>query len=90
MKNATATAKEILEMASMIIQNKMTVRQVAQQVYYSKSTVHRYMVEVLPDINPPIANEVLEILAHHKADRHNRGGASTAKYWKNKKEAITV
>jgi putative DeoR family transcriptional regulator, stage III sporulation protein D len=36
----------------------------------------------LPEINPELANQVKEILEHHKAIRHLRGGEATRQKYK--------
>lgn len=90
MSNATATAKEIIEMGKMIAGKKMTVREVAKQTYYAKSTVHSYMIKVLPELNRDLAEEVAKVLAYHKAVRHVRGGEATARSWKARKGVATA
>lgn len=60
-----------------ILDTKKTVRVIAKEFGVSKSTVHKDLTERLPEINPELANEVKEILDHHKAIRHLRGGEAT-------------
>lgn len=60
-----------------IIDTKKTVRTIAKEFGVSKSTVHKDLTERLPELNPDLAIKVKEILEHHKAIRHLRGGAAT-------------
>ena len=39
--------------------------------------MHKDLTERLPDINPELARQVKDILDHHKAIRHLRGGQAT-------------
>jgi putative DeoR family transcriptional regulator (stage III sporulation protein D) len=66
-----------LLLAGHILSTSDTVRQTAKKHGISKSTVHKDMVERLPKINPVLADDVQEILAQHKAERHLRGGEAT-------------
>jgi putative DeoR family transcriptional regulator (stage III sporulation protein D) len=70
--------------------NGLTVRAVARNTGYSKSTVHKDLTERLRLVNETLANEVSEILAYHKSIRHIRGGEATKKMWKQKEEAVSV
>lgn len=60
-----------------IVETRKTVRVIAKEFGVSKSTVHKDLTERLPTINPDLAAEVKEILDHHKAIRHLRGGEAT-------------
>lgn len=60
-----------------IVETRKTVRVIAKEFGVSKSTVHKDLTERLPEINPELANEVKNILDHHKAIRHLRGGEAT-------------
>ncbi|WP_017471021.1 sporulation transcriptional regulator SpoIIID [Amphibacillus jilinensis] len=60
-----------------IIDTKKTVRTIAKEFGVSKSTVHKDLTERLPELNPELSIQVKEILEHHKAIRHLRGGAAT-------------
>ena len=62
-----------------ILQNKSTVRAVAQKFCVSKSTVHKDVAERLKYINPSLYKEVKEVLATNKDQRHLRGGLATKK-----------
>ena len=60
-----------------IVENKATVRRAAKQFGVSKSTVHKDMVERLPDLSMSLYESVEKILAENKAERHIRGGMAT-------------
>ena len=67
--------------ANYIIDNNCTVRAAAKRFEVSKSTVHKDMVDRLPEISSSLAEAVREILDGNKAERHIRGGLATkAKY----------
>ncbi|GAB2551793.1 sporulation transcriptional regulator SpoIIID [Gracilibacillus alcaliphilus] len=66
-----------LKIGKYIIETKKTVRVIAKEFGVSKSTVHKDLTERLPELHPELANEVKEILHHHKAIRHLRGGEAT-------------
>lgn len=71
----------VVEEARFIIANKSTLRQAAKEFGLSKSTIHRDMRERLPKLNPSLYEKVGEVLNFNLAERHIRGGASTAKRW---------
>lgn len=60
-----------------VVEERQTVRLIAKEFGVSKSTVHKDLTERLPEINAELAKKVREVLAHHKAIRHIRGGAAT-------------
>ncbi|SES10808.1 putative DeoR family transcriptional regulator, stage III sporulation protein D [Gracilibacillus ureilyticus] len=66
-----------LKIGKHIVETKKTVRVIAKEFGVSKSTVHKDLTERLPEIHPELANEVKEILSHHKSIRHLRGGEAT-------------
>ncbi|MFD2655774.1 MULTISPECIES: sporulation transcriptional regulator SpoIIID [Gracilibacillus] len=77
-----------LRIGRYIVETKKTVRVIAKEFGVSKSTVHKDLTERLPEIHPELANEVKNILSHHKAIRHLRGGEATKmKYQLNGKKA---
>ncbi|WP_087973608.1 sporulation transcriptional regulator SpoIIID [Oceanobacillus rekensis] len=65
-----------------VVETRKTVRTIAKEFGVSKSTVHKDLTERLPEINPDLANQVKEILEHHKAIRHLRGGEATRQKYK--------
>ncbi|MDC3416717.1 sporulation transcriptional regulator SpoIIID [Aquibacillus salsiterrae] len=66
-----------IKIGKYIVETKKTVRVIAKEFGVSKSTVHKDLTERLPEINPELSNEVKEVLDHHKAIRHLRGGEAT-------------
>lgn len=70
-----------------IVETGATVRQAAMRFGVSKSSVHKDMVERLPQANPTLAKQVRSVLELNKAQRHIRGGQATMmKYQKKAKE----
>lgn len=79
-----------LRIGRYIVDTKKTVRVIAKEFGVSKSTVHKDLTERLPELHPELANEVKEILSHHKAIRHLRGGEATKmKYQMHSKKELT-
>lgn len=75
--------ERVLEIANYILDNNCTVRMAAKRFEVSKSTVHKDMVERLPELSASLAEGVREVLNDNKAERHIRGGLATkAKYEK--------
>ena len=69
--------QRVIDMATMIISDNSTVREVAQKIGYSKSTVHKDLREKLPLIDIKMYEQVEQILNYNKKIRHIRGGEST-------------
>ena len=69
-------------LAQYIIENRTTVRAVAQKFGISKSTVHKDISERLPQFNRVLFNQVKEVLEVNKAQRHIRGGIATRKKYR--------
>ncbi|WP_371363146.1 Stage III sporulation protein D [Sporomusa rhizae] len=78
--------KRVLDICNHIMETKQTVRQTAAVFGVSKSTVHKDMIERLPEINKRLASKVKNILELNKAERHIRGGEATRKKYKEEKE----
>ena len=66
-----------VEIAGYIIETNATVRQAAKKFGISKSTVHKDIVERLPQINPALAAQARVVLDVNKSERHIRGGMAT-------------
>ncbi|MFI3329198.1 MAG: sporulation transcriptional regulator SpoIIID [bacterium] len=66
-----------VNMAEIMIKDKLTVRQVAQIVGVSKSTVHKDLKERLRLANYLLYEQVCDLLQYNKNIRHIRGGEST-------------
>ncbi|HWR06819.1 sporulation transcriptional regulator SpoIIID [Sporomusa sp.] len=78
--------KRVLDICNHIMETKHTVRQTATVFGVSKSTVHKDMIERLPEVNKRLAAKVKNILELNKAERHIRGGEATRKKYKDEKE----
>ncbi len=71
-----------------IVETGATVRQAAAQFGISKSSVHKDMVQRLPQINSQLAGDVAKVLEKNMAERHIRGGYATyLKYHHEEREA---
>ena len=65
------------DLAVYMIENRATVRAAAKQFGISKSTVHKDLTDRLERINQGLYQQVQEILAVNKQERHIRGGMAT-------------
>lgn len=65
------------ELAQYLVENRTTVRAVAQRFGISKSTVHKDITQALERINPPLYEQVKSVLDINKSERHLRGGEAT-------------
>ena len=63
--------------ASLLIKRNMTIREIADQVGYSKSTIHKDLVDRLPKIDYELYKNVRQVLDEHLDERAIRGGQST-------------
>ena len=82
--------QRIREEAEFMIENNATIREVADEVHYSKSTVHVDLTKRAEEVlDMKTYNRVQEIIQHNKELRHFRGGAATKeKYAKLKEDMI--
>ena len=60
-----------------IVENDSTVRSAAKYFGISKSTIHKDVTVILPDVDRALAGEVKAVLEKNKAERHLRGGQAT-------------
>ena len=65
------------ELARYLVDNRATVRAVAQKFGTSKSTVHKDVTQTLEKVNPPLYEQVKSVLDVNKSERHLRGGEAT-------------
>ena len=65
------------ELARYLVDNRATVRAVAQKFGISKSTVHKDVTERLVQVNPSLAKQARKVLDINKSERHIRGGLAT-------------
>lgn len=69
-------------LAVYIIETGATVRAAAQHFGISKSTVHKDLVQRLPQYNPILFSQVRKVLEVNKSQRHIRGGLATRRKYK--------
>ena len=74
-----------MALAEYILQNKSTIRDTAKHFCMAKSTVHYDLNVRLKTIDFELYKDVKKLLKFNFLDKHNRGGASTKLYYKNKK-----
>ena len=65
-----------------IIETQSTVRAAAKEFGVSKSTVHKDLSERLEHCNRALYEQVKEVLALNKAERHIRGGMATRRKYR--------
>ena len=70
------------QLAVYIIETGATVRATARHFGISKSTVHKDIVQRLPQYNPALSSQVRQVLETNKAQRHIRGGLATRRKYK--------
>ena len=64
-------------LALYLVENKTTVRKVANHFGISKSTVHKDITQNLKRVNKSLYYQVKEVLDINKKERHLRGGEAT-------------
>lgn len=69
-----------------IVENKATVRRAAKQFGISKSTVHKDVSMRLKYIDSGLYQDVKNVLAVNKAQRHIRGGMATRQKYRHTKD----
>ena len=69
-----AKRSRILLQARVMLESKLTVREVAKIIGLSKSTIHKDLKEKLRYIDADLYLEVAELLEYNKNIRHIRGG----------------
>ena len=72
-----AKRSRILLQARVMLESKLTVREVAKVIGLSKSTIHKDLKEKLKYIDEDLYLEVAELLEYNKNIRHIRGGQKT-------------
>ena len=69
-------------LASYLIENNATVRNVAKVFGISKSTVHKDITQNLKRVNKEMYYKAKEVLEQNKKESHLRGGEATKKKYK--------
>ena len=72
-----AIRNRVLYQARIMLEQKLTVREVAKIIGLSKSTIHKDLTEKLKTIDESLFDEVIELLEYNKNIRHIRGGQKT-------------
>ena len=66
-----------VRLGEFIIEHQSTVRDTAAVFGISKSTVHKDITTLLPELNAGLYREVRAVLDVNKEERHLRGGEAT-------------
>ena len=74
--------RRVIEEANIIVNTKITLRELARKIGYSKSTIHKDMQERLKDIDQDLYESVQEVFKEHIETRHYLGGMATRKKYK--------
>ena len=72
-----AIRRRVLYQARIMLDNKLTVREVAKIIGLSKSTIHKDLTEKLKLIDEYLFDEIANLLEYNKNIRHIRGGQKT-------------
>ena len=80
-----AKRSRILLQARVMLESKLTVREVAKIIGLSKSTIHKDLKEKLRYIDADLYLEVAELLEYNKNIRHIRGGQKTKEKYESMK-----
>lgn len=78
--------ERVLEEADLLLDTKMTVREIAKKFAVSKSTTHKDLKERLKDLDQEKYEAVQAIFLEHIQVRHLRGGQSTKEKYLRKKQ----
>jgi putative DeoR family transcriptional regulator (stage III sporulation protein D) len=80
-----AIRRRVLYQARIMLDNKLTVREVAKIIGLSKSTIHKDLTEKLKLIDEYLFDEIANLLEYNKNIRHIRGGQKTKEKYENLK-----
>ena len=69
--------ERVLEEAENILKTKKTIRELANEMNFSKSTIHNDLTTRLFKINKDLYFKVKSVLEYHKSIRHINGGLAT-------------
>ena len=72
-----AMRQRVLYQARVMLEERLTVREVAKIIGLSKSTIHKDLTEKLKLIDEELFLEVTDLLEYNKNIRHIRGGQKT-------------
>ena len=80
-----AIRRRVLYQARVMLDNHLTVREVAKIIGLSKSTIHKDLTEKLRLIDEELFDEITTLLEYNKNIRHIRGGQKTKEKYENLK-----
>ena len=80
-----AIRKRVLYQAKVMLDDQLTVREVAKIIGLSKSTIHKDLTEKLKLIDEELYDEIAILLEYNKNIRHIRGGQKTKEKYENLK-----
>lgn len=74
--------RHAIRCADLLINQNMTVREIADEIKQSKSYVHYHLTKTLPKLNVHLANAVAEKLSTHFKEKYITGGNTTKRRYK--------
>ena len=80
-----AIRRRVLYQAKVMLEDQLTVREVAKIIGLSKSTIHKDLTEKLKLIDEELFDEITNLLEYNKNIRHIRGGQKTKEKYENLK-----
>lgn len=78
-------AERVTKIATYLLENKCTVREVAAVYCVSKSTAHKDLSERLPQIDKQLYKQICDVLQDNWDVRYIRGGEATKRKYKQSK-----
>ena len=85
-----AIRRRVLYQARIMLDNKLTVREVAKIIGLSKSTIHKDLTEKLKLIDEELYDEIAILLEYNKNIRHIRGGQKTKEKYESLKSSYLL
>ena len=85
-----AIRRRVLYQARIMLDNKLTVREVAKIIGLSKSTIHKDLTEKLKLIDEYLFEEMANLLEYNKNIRHIRGGQKTKEKYESLKSSYLL
>ena len=85
-----AIRRRVLYQARIMLDNKLTVREVAKIIGLSKSTIHKDLTEKLKLIVENLFDEIANLLEYNKNIRHIRGGQKTKEKYESLKSSYLL
>mgnify|MGYP003508951680 FL=1 len=79
-----------MHQAQVMLENKLTVREVAKIIGLSKSTIHKDLTEKLKLIDEYLFDEIANLLEYNKNIRHIRGGQKTKEKYESLKSSYLL